>query len=182
MDPANIYRLLHRTGYFLDGRGAAGPPRHAQSGGSDGYPGTASHHRLLLSGPQPVFLPLYRLFANHNWSRYVIAGVAVLAIVVLVCYLLLYGNELRFQGLMLKLGTSFLAEKWTVFLFIPLFLLFSAGLVALIFFQQVAFSLRWSRNNNLFDLSNPGVFGILNIIELLWGVRFLKDACIFGPR
>ena len=111
-----------------------------------------------------------------------IAGVAVLAIVVLVCYLLLYGNELRFQGLMLKLGTSFLAEKWTVFLFIPLFLLFSAGLVALIFFQQVAFSLRWSRNNNLFDLSNPGVFGILNIIELLWGVRFLKDACIFGPR
>ena len=105
-----------------------------------------------------------------------------MAIVVLVFYLLLYGNELRFQGLMLKLGTSFLAEKWTVFLFIPLFLLFSAGLVALIFFQQVAFSLRWSRNNNIFDLSNPGVFGILNIIELVWGVRFLKDACTLGLR
>ena len=53
------------------------------------------------------------------------------------------------------------------------------GLIALIFFQQIAFSLRGTKNNNLFDLSNPGVFGIFNIIELIWGIRFLKDSCIY---
>ena len=109
MDHRNIYRLLHRARNLLDGCGAAGSPRHAQSGRSDGHPWTGRHCCLLLPGAQPVILPLLRLFANHNWSRYVIAGVAILTIIVLVFYLLLYGNELRFQGLMLKLGTSFLA-------------------------------------------------------------------------
>ena len=82
---------------------------------------------------------------------------------------------------MLKLGTEFLGEKWVNFLFLILFVLCNIGLIALILFQQVAFSMRWKgSNNDLFDLANPGVFGIFNIIELLWGTRFLKDACIFA--
>ena len=83
---------------------------------------------------------------------------------------------------MLKAGANFLSEKWGNFLLIPLFILFCFGHIALIFFQQIAFSMRWSKNNNLFDLSNPGVFGILNIIELIWGFRFLKDGCMFYIR
>ena len=89
----------------------------------------------------------------------------------------MFRNELKFQGLMLQYGTQFLMEKPINFIYIPIFLLLTAGLFALIMFQHISFSYLISWNNNLFDLSNPGIWGILNIIELLWGLRFLKDAC-----
>lgn len=53
----------------------------------------------------------------------------------------------------------------------------ASGLLALIWFQNIAFQSRFSTNNNSWDISNSGVLSVLNIIELIWGLQFLMDAC-----
>lgn len=69
------------------------------------------------------------------------------------------------------------------FLYIPLFLFFTFLLVLLVVFQHVAFSCRGTNNNNFYDWTNPGLLGVLNFIEFIWGLQFLRDAfnfCVSG--
>jgi hypothetical protein len=47
----------------------------------------------------------------------------------------------------------------------------------LIIFQQLAFSSKANSDSNYWNFSNPGVLGIFNIIEFIWGFQFLRDAC-----
>lgn len=96
---------------------------------------------------------------------------------ILLVYLAIYPNELRFQGLFLQYSTRFLNSRPSNFWWVLLFILLTLGLTSLCLFQHVAFSRKSRNNNNFFDFSNPGIFGILNIVEFLWGLRFLQDAC-----
>ena len=88
-----------------------------------------------------------------------------------------WANERKFQGLMLDYGKRFLTERPISFFYIPVFILFAIGLIALIVWQHCCFSSASASNNNFFNFSNPGFWGILNILELIWGLRFLRDAC-----
>ena len=45
---------------------------------------------------------------TYGWLRYLVAGIAIVTALILVAYLVMYRRELKFQGLMLKLGTEFL--------------------------------------------------------------------------
>lgn len=90
-----------------------------------------------------------------------------------------YQKELVFQGLILKSSVRFLTERPLNFWDILIWIIFTGGLIAIILFQQLSFSYYNRKNNNLYDLSNPGIWGILNIIEYIWGLRFLKDSCSF---
>lgn len=76
----------------------------------------------------------------------------------------------------------FLKENLIIFAYIALFLLLSAGLVVLCIWQYIAFGtwqtpylnpgdLFYSSGNNMF-------FQVLNAIEFIWGIQFLKDSCI----
>ena len=47
-------------------------------------------------------------------------------------------------------------------------------------FQQLSFSYYGRRNNDLYDFGNPGFWGVINIIEYIWGIKFLKDSCNFN--
>ena len=58
-----------------------------------------------------------------------------------------------------------------------LFLVLLWGLCVLFLFQHLGFSNVSHYNNNFFNFANPGILGILNIIEFLWGLQFLRDAC-----
>ena len=63
------------------------------------------------------------------------------------------------------------------FFYIPVFLLLTAGLIALTLWQQSAFASGMGGNNNFWDFFNGGFWSVLNFLQLLWGLRFLRDAC-----
>jgi len=88
-----------------------------------------------------------------------------------------YSNQLRLQGIFLDYSRRFLHEVSSTLFYIPIFIIFKIGLFALFIFQHCAFSSSHHSNNNFFDFSNPGFLGVLNILELIWGLRFLRDAC-----
>lgn len=78
---------------------------------------------------------------------------------------------------MLDYGKRFLTERPMSFFYIPFFLLLAIGLVALFIWQHCCFSSVFAGNNNFFNFNNTGIWNILNILQLIWGLRFLRDAC-----
>jgi hypothetical protein len=89
----------------------------------------------------------------------------------------LYRNSLKIQGIFLDYGRQFLHEVKSAWAYLFIFFIFLTGFITLIVFQHLAFSSRSANNNNYWDFSNPGVLGVLNILEFIWGLQFLKDAC-----
>lgn len=78
---------------------------------------------------------------------------------------------------MLDYGKKFLTERPHSFFYIPFFILLAIGLFALIVWQHCCFSSVFHGNNNFFNFNNTGIWEILNILELIWGLGFLRDAC-----
>lgn len=67
------------------------------------------------------------------------------------------------------------------FLYIPIFILLTIGLIVLCLFQYLAYSSSSDpkpQDDNIYlhIWANP-VLTILNIIEFIWGMQFLKDSC-----
>ena len=107
-------------------------------------------------------------------------GVAVTCFVlaiILFSMFFFYSNALRIQSIFLDYARFFLHEIRGTFAYIFIYLICLAGFIALITFQHVAFSSKSNRNNNFWDLTNPGLLGIFNILEFIWGLQFLRDAC-----
>jgi hypothetical protein len=97
--------------------------------------------------------------------------------------LIFWSNERVFQGIMLGFGKRFLLEAPLVFLYIPFFMILAIGLIALFVWQHCCFSSVFHGNNNFFNFNNTGFWEIMNILELIWGMRFLRDAfnfCVSG--
>ncbi|MCB0368407.1 MAG: hypothetical protein KDD45_02950 [Bdellovibrionales bacterium] len=88
-----------------------------------------------------------------------------------------YRNEVRLQGMFLEWARMFLHDWIAVYAYIPLFMLLMAGLIALTMFQHLAFSSHYSYGTDLWNFTNPGVLGVLNILEFIWAFQFLRDAC-----
>lgn len=80
----------------------------------------------------------------------------------------------------------FLKESFGVFGFIPLFLIFSFGLVVLCVWQYVAFGTTNTpklTSGSLYYTSQQNIFlQVLNAIEFIWGLQFLRDACTIFMR
>jgi hypothetical protein len=78
-------------------------------------------------------------------------------------------------------GNKFLKSDCKVWLYIPLFLILTAGLIVLIVWQYIAFGTTYPSTFNQCDLyrssSHCIPLQILNAIELIWGLQFLRDAC-----
>ena len=79
-------------------------------------------------------------------------------------------------------ANNFLKETPLVLGYIPLFLLLTAGLVVLFIWQYIAFGTfhepYLNRKEDLYYSSGTSwVLQILNIIEFVWGLQFLRDAC-----
>lgn len=67
------------------------------------------------------------------------------------------------------------------FLYIPIFILLTIGLIVLCLFQYLVYSSSSDPKPQDDDIylhiwANP-VLTILNIIEFIWGMQFLKDSC-----
>lgn len=100
----------------------------------------------------------------------------ILAIIIIVM-LCIYSNEIKFQGYMLEYATKFLNENPQVFLYIPVFLFFHFLLAVLIVWQHSCFASTFKGSNNFWNFASSGFWDILNILEYLWGLQFLRDAC-----
>ena len=88
-----------------------------------------------------------------------------------------YSNALHIQAIFLEYARYFLHEVRGTFVYIFIYLILLFGLIALITFQHVAFSSKSSNNTNFWDFTNPGLLGVFNILEFIWGFQFLRDAC-----
>jgi hypothetical protein len=75
-----------------------------------------------------------------------------------------YNNSLKLQGLFLEYAVRFLQECASTFLYIPLFFVFLAGLIALFVFQHLAFSSKWVTAGTYWNWAGPGFLGVLNIL------------------
>ena len=93
-----------------------------------------------------------------------LAVIAVVILVILIVDLILYRNELAFQGIMLSYAVRYLTEHPTNFLYLLFFFLMIFGMFVLTIFQHICFSNIRHTDNSIFNFANPGVLGILNII------------------
>jgi hypothetical protein len=80
---------------------------------------------------------------------------------------------------MLEYSNRFLSENAHTFAYIPVFIIFHIGLVALILWQHACFSSFFQGSSTFWKLNSSGFWDILNILEYLWGLQFLRDACNF---
>lgn len=90
--------------------------------------------------------------------------VSAILIVILIGMLFGYSNELKFQGILLKYSNIFLFENSLTFIYIPIFLVFTYGLFALIWFQNMAFQSKFASDHNSINYRNSGVLSYLNLI------------------
>lgn len=115
---------------------------------------------------------------GNLWS--IIFGVfLILLAIVLLIMLCMYSNEVKFQGYMLEYSVKFLNQNPHAFVYIPVFFLFHVGLVALILWQHSCYSSYYMGSGNFWKLTSSGFLDILNILEYLWGLQFLRDSCNF---
>jgi len=91
--------------------------------------------------------------------------------------LCMYSNEIKFQGYMLEYAVKFLNQNPHAFIYIPVFILLHIGLVALILWQHSCFSSYYFGSGNFWKLSSSGILDVLNILEYIWGLQFLRDSC-----
>lgn len=116
------------------------------------------------------------------WKIAIAISCFLLALIIaaLVC---MYRNELKIQGIFLDYAVQFLNEYTHIYLYIPIFLCLSVGLAALFVWQHCCFASRGSTSRNFFNFNSTGVWGVINILELIWAIQFLRDAfnfCIAG--
>jgi len=78
---------------------------------------------------------------------------------------------------MLEYAVKFLNQNPHAFIYIPVFILFHIGLVALILWQHSCFSSFYFGSGNFWKLSSSGILDVLNILEYIWGLQFLRDSC-----
>lgn len=94
-----------------------------------------------------------------------------------------WANERKFQGIFLEYAKRFLSEKPDTFLYIPAFMIMAIGLVALTVWQHCCFTSQFASNNNFWDFANTGFWEVMNVLEFIWGLQFLRDGfnfCVSG--
>lgn len=112
------------------------------------------------------------------WS--IVLGVLLIVLaLILIVMLCMYSNEIKFQGYMLEYAVKFLNQNPHTFIYIPIFLLFHIGLVALVLWQHCCFVSYYMGSGNFWKLNSSGILDILNILEYIWAQQFLRDACNF---
>lgn len=100
-------------------------------------------------------------------------------------FMCFYRLRHKLVPIFLDWASKFFKEHCMYFFLIFLFVAFTAGLIALCLFQHVSYishntPIKVPGEVYLQLVPNIPLF-ILNLIEFIWGLQFLKDACIFYP-
>ena len=124
---------------------------------------------------QPIKL---MAFEGNTWNIIIAIALIILAIFIF-AYIFCQKQELELASIFLTYANLFLKENAILFLYIPLFIVLSFGLVVLIIWQFIAFTSinapTWDAAN-LFRSITPNLFlVVLNFIEFVWGIQFIRD-------
>jgi hypothetical protein len=134
---------------------------------------------LLFAGIYILARPV-NFFYPKIWN--ILLGVVlIITALVFLVYMGCNNRELTLSGIFMKHGNTFLKTDILVWLYIPLFLILTFGLIVLIIWQYIAFGTAYPTTYNQGDLyrssSHCIILQILNAIELIWGLQFLRDSC-----
>jgi hypothetical protein len=118
--------------------------------------------------------------SGNTWN--IILGIFFIAIAVcLLIFFFCYQQEIELGSIFMYYANVFLKENIIIFAYVPLFILLSFGLVVLCVWQYIAFGSYDAPHLNKGDLylsSGQNMFlQLLNAIEFIWGLQFLRDAC-----
>ena len=114
-----------------------------------------------------------------------IVGIILLGIAVMfACFLCFYRLRHKLVPIFLDWSSRFFKEHCLYFFFTFLFVVLTAGLIVLCLFQHIAYISHNTPKKVQGDVylqlvPNYALF-ILNLIEFIWGLQFLKDACTFS--
>ena len=111
-----------------------------------------------------------------------LVGLTLVVIAILfACFLCFYRLRNKLVSIFLDWSTRFFKEKCAYFILTFIFVLLTAGLIILCLFQHLSYV---SHNT---PIHQPGdvylqlvpnyVLFVLNLIEFIWGLQFLKDSC-----
>jgi hypothetical protein len=112
----------------------------------------------------------------------VCVGVILITVAVLFTFFLcFFRKRSRLTGVFIDWSTRLAKERVSYYLFVLLFIVMTAGLIVLCLFQHLAFlssSEPLPTEGDLFLKLKPNtLLFVLNIIEFIWGLQFLKDSC-----
>lgn len=121
---------------------------------------------------------------SHGFKLPLGIVLAIIFFILLFC-LCKYWDHIRIQGVFLQAATRMLREeKCCAFFYIPLFLAFLTGFLALLIFE---FKCYWGGGQITFDntksvfweFEGAGsiVLTVFLVIQAIWGLSFLKEAC-----
>jgi hypothetical protein len=126
---------------------------------SDHSPSLAGYTGLVNFLLITLLMLAFGLVLNLIWNRY----------------------SIKVSGIFLDYASRMVRQNYFILWWVLVFLLFSFGLLALTIFQYLAFSSRgppYLESDDIYWNVAPFNLGtILCLIEFLWGLSFLRDAC-----
>lgn len=127
---------------------------------------------------------IFRGFQHLVVFRVVCGMLAMVIGVLLMGMVCFCKTEIRIIGVFLRYSGFFLKATRSTYLVILVYLVLFTGFVALFVFQFLAF---FSLGEPVFSVASPyyelrstlrmGVLQLLNIVEIYWGLHFLREAC-----
>ena len=107
--------------------------------------------------------------------------IAIIMIAILHFYFFLHRRRLEYCGVFIEHASQMMKEHCSLFLYIPIFIALTFLFCILIVFQYLAFSsnsdLTYSEDELYPKLSRNFWWMAPLVIETLWGLSFLRDAC-----
>ena len=135
---------------------------------------------VLLTAGLYILLRPVQLFNWDGWTA-ILAVVLVLVGIAYILYMVFYRKEIDLISIFIEHSNNFLKESYFVYLYIPLFMALTIGFLILIGWQFIAFGTAnypTFERSNVYYRSGHNIFlQVLNVIELIWGMQFLRDAC-----
>ena len=123
----------------LDGNRALRPTKSLRIGTSGGSSHIDRNRNSSTSSARRVTLPLFRFWSSLPWLKILIAVLCFVMAIIMFTIACFYENELKIQGIFLDYATMYLDEHPTTFIYIPLYLIFTLGMVALTVWQHCCF-------------------------------------------
>ena len=120
------------------------------------------------------------LIKAQGWAIF-LALVAFFMAIILLVYVLINRKSIKYCGVFLQNSRLMLKESCLTFLYILLFMILTFVFGILIVFQYLAFvsstSPAYSESSLYPELSRTFWFMCPLVIETIWGLSFLRDAC-----
>jgi hypothetical protein len=135
---------------------------------------------LLTAGILLIVQPVKLLAFQGNTLNIILGIIFIILAILLALLLWIQDREIELASIFLVHSNTFLKDKYVLFAYIPLFMLFSFGLFVLCVWQYIAFgSVRdpnWTASQVYKQISQNTFLQVLNFIEFVWGIQFIRDS------